>query len=185
MPKRSSSSLVLQHVNPPDSKSELTIDDLSDVLVRRLGLKRKESKAKHDVLLKEMIKYKKDNVPVSIEQIAGILGVSQSQCYEEIRKWRTLGLLEFVKIPAGAGIVKGYMISGVTMNRMLDKVESEMKSFLRKTRRIAKDFDDLLMLDGVRKTKQESEQKIDEKPTEVQETAPQPASEEDKTEENN
>lgn len=148
--KKKMSDIVFQRIKPPDHKPTITVEDLSHVLVRRLGLKRKESKARHDKLLLEMIKYKRDNVPLSIEQISAILQVSQSQTYEEIRKWRTLGILEFVKLPAGFGYVKGYMLTGSTMNRMLDRVESSAKSFLRRTRRIAKDFDDLLMLETAR-----------------------------------
>ena len=60
-------------------------------------MKRKESRADHATLLRELLKYRKENIPISIEKIAQLLGVSQSQAYEEIRKWRTLGLLEFVK----------------------------------------------------------------------------------------
>ena len=146
MPKRKLSDMVFQRISPPDTKSALTPDDLSSVLVRRLGLKRKESRAKHDRLLLDLIKFRKENMPVSIEKISQILGVSQSQTYEEIRKWRSLGLIEFVKIPAGDSFVKGYMLTGATVNRLLDKVEASAKSFFRKTRRIAKDFDDLLML---------------------------------------
>ena len=146
MPKRKLSDIVFQRISPPDTKTALTPDDLSHVLVRRLGLKRKESRAQHNKLLLELIKYRKENVPISIEKISQILSVSQSQTYEEIRKWRSLGLLEFVKIPAGDGFAKGYMLTGQTVNRLLDKAEASTKAFFRKTRRIAKDFDDLLML---------------------------------------
>ena len=146
MPKKKLSDIVFQRVSPPDTKTSLTPDDLSHVLVRRLGLKRKESRAQHDKLLLELMKFRKENIPVSIEKISQILSVSQSQTYEEIRKWRSLGLLEFVKIPAGDGYVKGYMLTGQTVNRLLDKAEASTKAFFRKTRRIAKDFDDLLML---------------------------------------
>src|SRR3989338_2057362 len=146
MPKRKLSDIVFQRISPPDTKTALTPDDLSHVLVRRLGLKRKESRAQHNKLLLELIKYRKENVPISIEKISQILSVSQSQTYEEIRKWRSLGLLEFVKIPSGDGFAKGYMLTGQTVNRLLDKAEASTKAFFRKTRRIAKDFDDLLML---------------------------------------
>ncbi|MBI4171006.1 MAG: hypothetical protein HY514_04875 [Candidatus Aenigmarchaeota archaeon] len=148
--KKKLSDIVFQRISPPDHKPSLNTDDLSNVLVRRLGLKRKESRARHDKLLLELIKYRKDSIPLSIEQISQILQVSQSQTYEEIRKWRTLGLIEFVKIPAGTGFVKGYMLTGPTVNRLLDRVESSTKAFFRKTRRIAKDFDDLLMLEMTR-----------------------------------
>ena len=144
MPKKKLSDIVFQRISPPDLKEDLTPKDLSDVLVRRLGLKRKESRAEHAQLLLDLIKYRKDNVPLSIEKISKILSVSQSQTYEELRKWRTMGLIEFVKIPAGAGFI-----------RVLDRVESTTKAFFRKTRRIAKDFDDLLMLEITRASKEE------------------------------
>ncbi len=153
MPKRKMSDIVFQRISPPDHKKNLSPEDMSNVLVRRLGLKRKESRAEHAKLLLELLKYRKDNVPLSIEQISKTLSVSQSQTYEEIRKWRSLGLLEFVKIPVGEGFVKGYMLTGGTVNRLLDKAESSTKSFFRKTRRIAKDFDDLLMLEMARAQK--------------------------------
>lgn len=150
MPKKKLSDIVFQRVSPPDEHDNLTMDDLAHVLVRRLGLKRKESRAQHSKLLLEMVKHKKDSMPMTIEKISQILSVSQSQTYEEIRKWRTLGLIEFVKIPAGEGFIKGYMLTGNTVNRLLDRAESATKSFFRKTRRIAKDFDDLLMLEMAR-----------------------------------
>jgi predicted transcriptional regulator len=153
MPKKKLSDMVFQRINPPDHKTSLSPDDLSDVIVRRIGLKRKESRARHDKLLLEMIKYRKENIPLSIEQISNILSVSQSQTYEELRKWRTLGMIEFVKIPSGVGFAKGYMLTNNTVNRLLDRVEASTKSFFRKTRRIAKDFDDLLMLEVVRSNK--------------------------------
>lgn len=157
MPKRKLSDIVFQRISPPDTKSALTPHDLSHVLVRRLGLKRKESRAQHHTLLLELLKYRKENIPISIEKISQILGVSQSQTYEEIRKWRSLGLLEFVKIPAGDGFAKGYMLTGQTVNRLLDRAEASTKSFFRKTRRIAKDFDDLLMLGMARAEKGNNE----------------------------
>jgi len=152
--KKKLSDMVFQRISPPDNKMSLTIDDLAAVLVKRLGLKRKESRAQHAKLLLELLKYKKENIPLSIEQISAVLGVSQSQTYEELRKWRSIGLVEFVKIPSGADFVKGYMISSNTVNRLMDHVESSMKAFMRKTRRIAKDFDDLLMLELTRSGKE-------------------------------
>jgi len=151
--KKKMSDMVFIRISPPDYKKDLTADDLSHVLVRRLGLKRKESKAQHAKLLLELLKYRKENVPLTVDKLSSILGVSQSQTYEEIRKWRTLGLVEFVKIPSGTSYIKGYMLTAPTVNRLLDRVESSTKSFIRKTRRIAKDFDDLLMLDVARKGK--------------------------------
>ena len=93
MPKKKLSDIVFQRISPPDEKDSLTMDDLAHVLVKRLGLKRKVSKAQHGKLLLEMIKYKKDGLPLSIEKLSEILQVSQSQTYEEIRKWRTLGFI--------------------------------------------------------------------------------------------
>ncbi len=153
------SDIVFHRISPPDSKSEMNTDDLANVLVRRLGLKRKESRSNHAQLLLELIKYRRDNIPIDIEKISKILEVSQSQSYEELRKWRTLGLIEFVKIPSQGGFVKGYMMPANTTNRLLDRVESSLKSFMRKTRRIAKDFDDLLMLDVARSGKEKSVEK--------------------------
>lgn len=153
MPKKRLSDIVFQRVSPPDHKFDLSPEDLSDVLVRRLGLKRKESRANHAKLLLELLKYKKENIPLGIEEISAVLNVSQSQTYEELRKWRTLGIVEFVKIPAQASFIKGYMLTSNTVNKLLDRVESSTKSFFRKTRRIAKDFDDLLMLEMARKQK--------------------------------
>jgi len=153
MPKKKLSDMVFQRISPPDEKTNLTIEDLANVLVRRLGLKRKESRADHANLLIELIKLRKENIPVSIEKIAQTLGVSQSQAYEEIRKWRTLGIVEFTKVPTGQGFVKGYMLNAQTVNRLLDKVEASFKGFMRRTRRIAKDFDDLIGLEAARASK--------------------------------
>jgi len=169
--KKKLSDIVFQRVTPPDHKADLGVHDLSHVLVRRLGLKRKEARAKHHVLLTEMLKYRKENIPLEIDKISKILEVSQSQTYEEIRKWRTLGLIEFVKIPSGVGFAKGYMLTAPTVNRLLDKVESSTKSFMRKTRRIAKDFDDLLMLEVARASKDtEKPEKIEETTEKVEES---------------
>lgn len=149
MPKKNVSDIVLKNVVPNDEE-QMTAEKLADIIVRRLGIKRKKSAANHGKLLLELLKYRKKSVPIDIEEISGILGVSISQTYEEIRKWRTLGILEFVRIPRGDSFIKGYMISGSTANRLLDKVESSLNSFIRKTRRIAKDFDDIFMLEFVR-----------------------------------
>jgi len=159
MPKKKLSDMVFMRIGPPDGKININVEDLSNVLVRRLGLKRKESKANHSGLLLELLKYRKDNIPLSIEKLSQILTISQSQTYEEIRKWRSLGLLEFVKIPAGNDFIKGYMLTAPTVNRLLDRVESATKAFMRKTRRIAKDFDDLLMLGMARTMKPEKSEK--------------------------
>ena len=174
MPKKKLSDMVFQRIGPPDNKISLTAEDLSNVLVRRIGLKRKESRANHSQLLLEFLKYRKDNIPMSIEKISQILLVSQSQTYEEIRKWRTLGLVEFVKIPSGDGFLKGYMLTSNTANRLLDRVESATKGFMRKTRRIAKDFDDLLMLDMARAQRPEkNEAEVPVKEAEIPENEPE------------
>lgn len=163
MPKKKLSDMVFQRIAPPDEKANITPEDLCNVLVRRLGLKRKESRANHAMLLHELVKYRRENVPVAIDKIAQTLSVSQSQAYEEIRKWRTLGLLEFVKIPQGTGFIKGYMLAGQTTNRLLDKVEGNFKAFMRRTRRIAKDFDDMVGLEAARAGKgQEKAEEVEE-----------------------
>jgi len=158
LPKKNISDIVLKNVFPTDDR-QMTSKELADIIVKRLGLKRKKSIADHGKLLLELLNYRKKGVPVSIDEISSILGVSISQTYEEIRKWRTMGILEFVKIPRGDSFIKGYMLSGSTSNRLLDKVESSINSFMRKTRRIAKDFDDIFMLEFVRSQNPENEPK--------------------------
>ena len=153
MPKKKLSDIVFQHIDPPDYKSDISLKELSKVLVRRLGLKRKKSMAKHYKLLLELLRYKKEDQPMDINDISDILGVSISQCYEELRKWRTIGLVEFVKIPVANDYIKGYMLTANTVNKLIDKVESSCKSFFRQTKRIAKDFDDSFNLKVARKKK--------------------------------
>ena len=161
IPKKIMSDIVLKNVSPKDDE-QLTSEVLAEILVTRLGLKRKKSAANHAKLLLELLKLKKKGVPIDIDEISRILGVSVSQTYEEIRKWRTLGILEFVSIPRGDSFIKGYMLSATTVNRLVDKVESSISSFLRKTKRIAKDFDDIFMLEFVRsQNKQSGDNKID------------------------
>src|SRR3989339_1431858 len=158
MPQKKLSDMVFHRVSPPDDAANLTAEDLAYVLVKRLGLKRKESRANHAALLIALLKYRRDNIPTDITKMAEVLSVSQSQAYEEIRKWKSLGLLEFVKLPNGqGGFLKGYMLPAPTMNRLLDKVEASMKAFLRKTRRIAKDFDDIGMSETARQGKETKE----------------------------
>lgn len=148
--KKTMSDIVFKDIYPADYKKDLSAMDLAEVLVQRLGVKRKKSKANHAKLLLELLKMKKENIPVTIEQIAASLEISPSQSYEEIRKWRTLGLIEHVKIPQGTDMIKGYMLNGNTVNRLLDRVESSVTTFIRRTRRIAKDFDDAYQLELVR-----------------------------------
>ena len=154
MPKKLLSDIVFRPIIPPDYKKNIDARELAEIIVARLGLKRKSSRADHARLLLELLRFKRDNIPVRIEEISRFLGVSVSQAYEEIRKWRTLGLLEFVKIQKPNGeFEKGYMLAANTVNRLMDKVESSIGAFLRETRRLAKDFDDIFMLEFVRKEK--------------------------------
>ncbi len=159
MVKRKLSDIVFQRVSPPDQLDSVTAEHMADVWVRRLGLKRKESRANHAKLLLELLKYKKDDIPLSTEQISAVLGVSQSQTYEELRKWRSLGLVEFVKTPSGSA--KGHILTANTTNRLMDKVESSVKAFFRKTRRISKDFDDILTIGQARHTNDKETQDDD------------------------
>ena len=131
--------IQLKNVLPPDYKASVSSADLADVLVRRLGLQRKSSQAKHAELLLWLLQRAKENVPVSIEQIAKVLGVSLSQAYEEVKKWRSLSLLEVAKVPVqGTGeLLRGYVLAGGTVNQLLDKVQSSANAFIRGTRRIA------------------------------------------------
>ncbi|MBI4019113.1 MAG: hypothetical protein HY364_02570 [Candidatus Aenigmarchaeota archaeon] len=156
--KKKLSDMVFQRISPPDHMDSLTPELMADVWVKRLGLKRKESRANHSKLLLELLKYRKDNIPLTVDKISDILSISQSQTYEELRKWRSLGLVEFVKIPMGNGFTKGYLLTANTTNRLLDKVESSMKAFLRKTRRISKDFDDLMTIGVIRKDSTENKE---------------------------
>ena len=153
--KKTDSDMVFKPITPPDYKKNMSAKDLSEVIVARLGLKRKSSRADHAGLLIQLLGYKKENLPLQIEQISKILNVSPSQAYEELRKWRTLGLIEFVKVPNAVGndYNKGYILAAPTVNRLIDKTESSLNAFLRETRRISKDFDDLFMLEIVRKEK--------------------------------
>ncbi|HLD83477.1 MAG TPA: hypothetical protein VI979_01325, partial [archaeon] len=60
-----------------------------------------------------------------------------------------------------SGFTKGYLLTANTTNRLLDRVESAMKAFMRKTRRISKDFDDLMTIGQARKDIPEKEPVID------------------------
>ncbi|MBU0953166.1 MAG: hypothetical protein KKA90_01955 [Nanoarchaeota archaeon] len=142
--KKKLSDIVFKNVNPPDFKREISSSDLAEVLVQRLGLKRKESAARHATLLKRFLEQKRANTPMRIEQIAATLNVSSSQAYEEIRKWRTLNLvsMERVPVPGSGEYLKGYVLTGATINQLLEKVQSSVQGFLRATKRIAKDYDD-------------------------------------------
>ena len=89
--------------------------------------------------------------------IAKVLGVSLSQAYEEVKKWRSLSLLEVAKVPVqGTGeLLRGYVLAGGTVNQLLDKVQSSANAFIRGTRRIAKDLDDQLAAEVARAAKKE------------------------------
>lgn len=154
--KKKLADIVLKNVNPPDYKTVLTTEDLAEILVRRLGLQRKHSRAKHAKLLKFLLHSRRNNVPVDIDTIAKVLEVSNSQAYEEIRKWRTIRILEFVKVPVRDTneFMKGYMIAGSTVNQLIDRAQSSVNMFLRGTRRIAKDFDDQISAEAARDSKQ-------------------------------
>ena len=152
--KKKLSDIVLKNVNPPDFKAEISSADLAEVLVQRLGLKRKESAARHSHLLKYLLDNRRTNTPVRIEQIASTLNVSTSQAYEEVRKWRTLNLLSLERVPTPSGeSLKGYVLTGTTVNQLLDKAHSSLQAFIRSTRRIAKDYDDQLAAEVARSAK--------------------------------
>ncbi|HLD57785.1 MAG TPA: hypothetical protein VJA47_05735 [archaeon] len=149
--------IVLKEVNPPDYKVSLTLDDMSEVLVQRLGLQRKVSRANHAKLLRFLLHAKKNNTPLTIETLAKVMEVSVSQSYEEIRKWRTLGLLEFVKVPV-QGVsdqyMKGYTLAASTANQLIDKAQIHINAHVRRSKRIAKDFDDQIAAEIARQAKQ-------------------------------
>lgn len=149
--------IVLKEVNPPDYKVSLTLDDMSEVLVQRLGLQRKVSRANHAKLLRFLLHAKKNNTPLTIDTLAKVMEVSVSQTYEEIRKWRTLGLLEFVKTPVQGTqdqYIKGYTLAASTANQLIDKAQLHVNAQIRRTKRIAKDFDDQIAAEIARQAKQ-------------------------------
>ena len=147
--------IVLKEVNPPDYKLALTLDDMAEVIVQRLGLQRKVSRADHAALLKFLLHSRKTNTPIPIETIATVLKVSVSQSYEEIRKWRTLGVLEFAKTPVQgtSEYMKGYYLAAPTVNQLIDKAQSQINAHIRRTKRIAKDFDDQISTEIARQAK--------------------------------
>lgn len=147
--------IVLKEVNPPDYKHSINMDDMAEVIVQRLGLQRKVSRANHAGLLKFLLHSRKTNTPITIDTIAKVLKVSVSQSYEEIRKWRTLGILEFTKVPVQGSdtYMKGYFLSAPTVNQLVDKAQSQINAFIRRTKRIAKDFDDQISAEIARKAK--------------------------------
>ena len=155
--KRQLNDILLKNVQPPDYKTSISSADLADVLVRRLGLQRKSSHAKHAELLLWLLQRCKEQVPVTMEQMARVLGVSVSQAYEELKKWRSLSLLEVAKVPVrgSSELMKGYLLAGGTINQLLDRVQSSANAFIRATRRIAKDLDDQLSAEVARAAKKE------------------------------
>ena len=150
--------IVLKEINPPDYKATLSSDDLAEILVQRLGVQRKVSMAKHAKLLKFLLHTRRNNTPLPIETMAKILEVSVSQSYEELRKWRTLGLITFVKMPVQGTdeFMKGYVLDGATVNQIIDKAQAQINAFIRRTRRIAKDFDDQISAEAARQAKSSS-----------------------------
>ena len=144
--------IVFKEVNPPDYKTALSSSDLAEILVQRLGLQRKVSRARHAELLLYLLEKRKQDVPVTIEDISRVLKVSQSQAYEEIRKWRSLSLLELMRVPlkTGDGYMKGYVLPGATVNQLVEKAASSANAFIRRTKRIAKDFDDMMSSEAAR-----------------------------------
>ena len=154
--KGKSGDIILRDVHPEDSKESLTPRDLAEALVQRLGLQRKKSTAQHADLMNFLLEQKKAQVPVDINQIAKVLSVSTSQAYEEIRKWRSLRVLEAVKVPVQGSneFMKGYMLSGITANQLVEKAQSSANAFFRTTKRLAKDFDDLTSAETARAAKQ-------------------------------
>jgi len=153
--KKKTSDIVLKNINPPDYKTVLSSEDLAEIVVQRLGLQRKLSRAKHAKLLKFLLHARRNNTPLDIETIAKVLDVSVSQTYEEIRKWRTLNLLEFVRVPVkdSGQFMKGYMLAGSTVNQLVDRATSSINAFIRGTRRIAKDFDDYISAEVAREAR--------------------------------
>jgi len=151
--KKKISDIVLKNVNPPDYKAVLSSDDLAEIIVQRLGVQRKVSQANHAKLLKFLLHARRNNTPLDIETIAQVLGVSVSQTYEELRKWRTLRLLEFVRVPVKDSdkLMKGYLLAGNSVNQLVDRATSSINMFIRQTRRIAKDFDDYVSAEAARK----------------------------------
>ena len=151
--------IVLKEINPPDFKTTISSDDLAEILVQRLGLQRKVSMAKHAKLLKFLLHSRRNNTPIPIETIAKVLEVSLSQTYEELRKWRTLGLLTFVKMPVQGTdeFMKGYVLDGSTVNQLIDKAQSQINAFIRRTKRIAKDFDDQISAEAARQAIEKAE----------------------------
>ena len=136
--------IVLRDVESPGDA-----EGMASAFVARLGFSRRKSSAKHEKLLMELMKMRKKNIPLSIDEIARIMGVSKQQAYHELKKWKDLGLVESVKIPAGDSYMKGYMLSAPTLNRAVDKLEYRLKAFVRKTRMMAKELDDFLAVSNI------------------------------------
>ena len=49
--KKKLADIVFKEINPPDYKATLGSEDLAEILVQRLGLQRKASRARHAKLL--------------------------------------------------------------------------------------------------------------------------------------
>lgn len=160
--KKKMADIVLKNAQPPDYKAVLSSDDLAEIIVQRLGLQRKKSMSNHARLLKFLLKLKRDETPTDIQTIAGQLQVSVSQAYEEMRKWRTLNILEFVRVPVQGTkeMMKGYLLGGATVNQLIDRVQASLNAFIRGTKRIAKDFDDQISAEIARDSRRPSSSSI-------------------------
>lgn len=145
MPKRNLSDIVLQQIKAPEYIEDFSIDKLADILIRRLGIKRKESKANHKKFFLELLK---ERYPIPFIDVSRILGVSQSQTYEELRKWRTLGLVKFSNVVDENGNKrKGYALVTNDMKKLIDIVRDVLNKFMNETEEIALNFEKLYKKD--------------------------------------
>ena len=142
MPKRNVSDIMFQQIKAPKYKEDMSVDVLGDILIKRLGLKRRESKAKHKELLKKLIDSEK---PLSFEDVKETLGVSQAQTYEELRKWRTIGILKFVYHGD-----RGYVLVSKNMAELIEKVRKEINTFLDETKNIAVLYEEMKNKDKIK-----------------------------------
>ncbi len=138
--------VLLRDVEPGEG-----LEGLAKAVVEMLGLERKAGSARHEQLLLEFLRMRKKEIPLTIEEIARTLGVSVPQAYHEMRKWKTLGIVDNVRVPAGDGYLKGFMLSASTLNRAMDRVEYRVRALLRKVRRVAKELDDMLAAENFRR----------------------------------
>ncbi len=139
--------MVFRDADPPEGYG---VRELADTIVFRIGVKRKKSMADHGKLLLEMLRYRKSMLPIDVDEIAKILGVSKPQAYDEIKKWKDLGLVEVVSVPYADSHIRGYMLTAHTINKLIDRIESRARSFIKKTRRLAKELDDYLAVENLK-----------------------------------